>query len=133
MGQRITWAHILDSTIFFCNSGEHKITPENEGLSPVLNELSPEENPDLSTKTIVSGDNGDTGDKLNYIMEGQDDICNKGINSINNNCINYPKPSDLRIEHYHPFYYCKEHPKFQNVHFEVIERPLILSKAHQPK
>ena len=58
------------------NSGEHKLSPENEslspyfdGLSPVSNKLSPEENDDLSKKSNISGDTGHTGDKLDYIVE----------------------------------------------------------------
>jgi hypothetical protein len=34
----------------FGNSGEHKLSPENESLSPVLNELSPDNIQDLNTK-----------------------------------------------------------------------------------
>ena len=51
-------------------SGEHKIIPENENLSPYLdslspvsNELSPEDIQNLSTKSNDSGDAGHTGDK----------------------------------------------------------------------
>jgi hypothetical protein len=85
-------------------SGEHKVTPENEGLSPyfdslspVSNELSPEENQDLSTKSNNSGDTGYTGDKSDYIMEdkNEDSINNSTI--INKTCIDCPIPSDKNI------------------------------------
>ena len=48
-------------------------------------------------------------------MEGKDDVFDSSDNSSNtsNTCINCPKPSDSRIGHNHPFYYFKEHPKFQ--------------------
>jgi hypothetical protein len=40
---------------------EHKITPDNESLSP-------EENKDLSTNSNDSGDIGHAGDKSGYIL-----------------------------------------------------------------
>jgi hypothetical protein len=33
---------------------------------------------------------------------------------------NYQDPADHRIGHNHPFYYCKEHPKVQNINLESI-------------
>jgi hypothetical protein len=118
-------------------SGEHNISPENENsspyldsLSPVSNELSPEEEEALSTNSLNSGDAGYTGDKLGYIMEDIDEESDNSIN-INNKCINCPKPSDSRIEYNHPFYYCKDHSNFQNIHLEVIESHLILAKDHK--
>ncbi len=47
------------------DSGKHKMTPENNGLSP-------EQNSDLSTKMNTSGDNGDNGDILMYFRKTQD-------------------------------------------------------------
>jgi hypothetical protein len=52
------------------NSGEHKLSQENEslspyfdGLSPISNELSLDNIQDLNTKTNHSGDTGHTGVK----------------------------------------------------------------------
>ena len=123
------------------NSGEHKISPDNENLSPyfdslspVLIKLSPEENRNLSTKTNNSGDTGHTGDKLNHIMEGKNDVGNNSNSSIiTDQCINCPITSGHRIGHSHPFYYCKEHPKFQNINYEEIKRHIQYSKVHQTK
>ncbi|MGN6346421.1 MAG: hypothetical protein ACTHKC_10400 [Candidatus Nitrosocosmicus sp.] len=64
---------------------------------------------------------------MEYIEEGIDTY----TSSLSNQCINCPKLSDPRIGHKHPFYYCKEHPKFQNINLEVIERHLILTKDHK--
>jgi hypothetical protein len=47
------------------------LTPYLDSLSPVLGKMSPDKNQDLGTKTIVSGDSGDTGDKLNYIWKAR--------------------------------------------------------------
>lgn len=59
-------------------SGEHKMTLENdrlspvlEGLSPDLQELSPEESKDLSTKYDETGNTGDTGDKYRLLIDKQ--------------------------------------------------------------
>ncbi len=117
-------------------SGEHKISPENESLSPyfdslspVSNKLSPEEYHDLSTK---SDDSGDTGNKSDNIVENTDvrEINNYNDNNIHKNC-NCPYPSDPRIKYNHPFYYCKEHPEFENIYLKVIENHLILAKDHK--
>jgi hypothetical protein len=120
------------------NSGKHKLSPENESLfpyfdslSPVSNELSPEENQGLSTKSYNSGDIGHAGDKSDYIMYNKNDVSNNSSMGINNTCINCPIPSDPRIAHTHPFYYCIEHPKFINIHLETIEHHLIFSKDHK--
>jgi hypothetical protein len=61
------------------NSGEHKMSPDNEklspylhGLSPVSDKLSPEEKQDLSVTSVVigdTGDTGDTGDKFGIVEE----------------------------------------------------------------
>jgi hypothetical protein len=63
------------------NSGEHKKTPDSyimssylDSLSPVSIELSPEENQDLSTNSHNAGHTEDTGDKIDRIMEGKDDV-----------------------------------------------------------
>ena len=92
-----------------------------------------EENKDLSTDLLNSGDNlSETGDKSGYISEDKNKVSiNYSDNHISNKCINCSIPSDTRIIHNHPFYYCKEHPKFQNIHLEVIESNLILAKDHK--
>ncbi len=36
-----------------------------------------------------------------------------------------------RMRHNHPFYYCKEHAKVQNIYSEVIESNLIRFKDHK--
>ena len=51
-------------------------------------------------------------------------------NSINTSCI-ITKHLDLRIGHNYPFYHYKEHPEYPNIHLEVIESHLILSKDHK--
>ncbi|HEY6534808.1 MAG TPA: hypothetical protein VIY08_03220 [Candidatus Nitrosocosmicus sp.] len=81
--------------------------------------------------SISSGDNSfETRDKSEQIMENTDES-NNHISSLSNQCINCPKPTDTRIMHNHPFYYCIEHPKFENIHLEVIESHLILAKDHK--
>ncbi len=34
---------------------------------------------DLSTKSIISGDTGDTGDKLGYVMEDKEDVSDNRV------------------------------------------------------
>ena len=96
------------------NSGEHKITPENESLSPYLEEMSPEkvglspvDMEDLSTKYNSSGDTGHSGD----------------ISTI-------PVEKDKRIGFKETLYYCKQHTNVQNIHLEEIERHIKYSKDH---
>jgi hypothetical protein len=120
------------------NSGEHKLSPENEnlspyfdGLSPVSSKLSPEENDDLSTKYNVSGDTGYTGDKLDHIVEDKDNFPVNEYRSINNACIDCPKSSDPRIGHIHPFYYCTEHPNVKSIYRETIEQHILYSTLHK--
>jgi len=85
---------------------------------------------DLSTKSNNSGDTGYTGDKLSYIIEEKTDFLNNTSDSASNICINCSMPTDSRIGYNHPFYYCKGHPKVQNIHLEVIESHHILAKNH---
>lgn len=62
-------------------------------------------------------------------MEDEEDVSENSANSnTNNSCVNCLKSSDSRIMHNHPFYHCKEHPKFENIYLEVIESQLILAK-----
>jgi len=117
-------------------SGKHKMSPENESLSPYLdclspvsNELSPDQNQDLSTNSLSSGDSGDTGDKSDYVMEDNENE-NEDDSSINRNC-NCQVPLDPRIGLNHPFYYCKDHPKVKNIHLDSISHHLEYSKDHK--
>jgi hypothetical protein len=100
--------------------------PDFDVLSPVSKSPSPEVKDIINTNSLNSGD---TGDKSDYIIGDKDKVCDKG-SIINNTCINCPKISDSRIRQNHPFYYCKGHPKFQNIHLEVIKSHLILAKDH---
>ena len=58
------------------NSGEHKLSPENESLSPyfdglslVLDKLSPDNQDNTSNKSIKTGDNGKTEDEFDIVEE----------------------------------------------------------------
>jgi hypothetical protein len=62
-------------------------------------------------------------------MEGKDEESDN--NRINNNTCNCLKSIDPRIRHKHPFYYCIEHPEFQNVNLESIIHHLLYSKDHK--
>jgi len=84
-----------------------------DSLSPVSSKLSPEDSIESSTKSNNSGDTGHTGDKSAYIKDMDEDN-NRSDSNISKKC-NCPKPLDSRIVHNHPFYYCIEHPKFQNI------------------
>jgi hypothetical protein len=96
--------------------------------------FSPEENRDLNTKPSDSGGTRYTGDKLGYLLEGKEDVFDNRSNSnINNAFITCPKPSDPRIEHNHPFYFCKEHSKFQNSYLESITHHLLYSIDHNSR
>jgi hypothetical protein len=64
-------------------------------------------------------------------MEDKKEVINSHTSSLSNQCINCKKPSDSRIKHSHPFYCCKEHPKFENIYLEVIESHIILAKDHK--
>ena len=39
-------------------------------------------------------------------------------------------PSDPRIIHNHPFYYCKEYPKVENIYLESIQHHLECPADH---
>ena len=118
------------------NSGEPKMSLDNESLSPyldslspVLGKVSPEENQDLSTKTMVSGDSGDSGDNFN-ILEGGEKEDNSKKKDIEEN-----SPSsevvDQLIGYREPFHYCIQHPRVQNIYREEIERHILYSIDHQ--
>jgi hypothetical protein len=98
----------------------------------VSDNLSPNQNQDLSTKSNNSGDTGYTGDKLGYIMDDKKYVSgNRSNNNSNNVCIKYLKPSDLMIIHKHPFYYCIEHPDFKNINLDTIEHHLLYHTDHK--
>lgn len=83
-----------------------------EGLSPVSDWLSQDGIKDLSTKSDETGDNGHTGDKLNISTEEGKDIDHTKETPSSN--------MDELIGYKVPFYYCKEHPKFENIHKEEV-------------
>jgi hypothetical protein len=86
------------------------LTPYFEEMSPENNGLSPEQNSDLSTKLNTSGDNGDTGDIFKKLEEEGDDKINSILGGTANQNV------DHMIIYKEPFYYCKHHPKVQNIH-----------------
>jgi hypothetical protein len=111
-------------------SGEHKMSPENEGLTPYLIEmspgnsgLSPGENSDLSTKQDASGDNGDTGD-ISCISIEEDDKTKDDVKETEG------LEPDQMIGFREPFWYCKQHPHVQNIHREEIEHHIQYSTEH---
>ena len=57
-----------------------------------------------------------------------DNISNNNISNVYINC---PKPSDPRIKHDHPFYFCIEHPEFQNINLDSIMHHLEYSTEHK--
>ena len=92
-------------------------------LSPVSSNLSPEEKEHLSTKSNNPRDTGHTGDKLDVIIEEEEktnDDVKENLDSNTNRLIGYKAP----------YYYCKEHPKFINIHSETIEHHLKFSNDH---
>jgi hypothetical protein len=64
-------------------------------------------------------------------MKNKDKVSEINLGAINNSCINCPKSSNTKIDHNHPFYYCKEHPKFLNINLEVIENHLMFANDHK--
>jgi hypothetical protein len=112
-------------------SGEHKMSPEKESLTPYLEEMSPEKDmmsPDnqdgTSTESVKSGDNGDIGDISNILVEECDDKINGILGGTTNQNV------DHLIIYKEPFYYCKYHPKVQNIHRDEIEHHIQYSKDH---
>ena len=89
--------------------------------------VSPEIIQELSTNFNDSGDSGDSGDKSTYVIEGDD---KEDDSDLNKNC-NYQEPVDLRIGFNYPFYFCKEHPKVQNIYLESISHHLECSTDHK--
>ena len=110
-------------------SGEHKMSPENESLTPYLEEMSPEKDrmspdnqDDASSKPIKSGDNGDTGDISRISIEEDDKTL----------VVKETEGSDIEsmIGFREPFWYCKQHPPVQNIHREEIEHHIQYSTEH---
>ena len=55
-------------------------------------------------------------------MEGKDEKSDNSRSSrINNTYINCPTSSYPIMGDMHPFYYCKEHLKFQNIHLSYLK------------
>jgi hypothetical protein len=109
-------------------SGEHRMSPEKGGLYPYFEEmspgnngLSPEQESDLSTELNTSGD---TGDIFRKPEEGGDDKTNRFLGRNTN------QNMDHLIAYREPFYYCKHHPKVQNIHREEIKHHIQYSKEH---
>jgi hypothetical protein len=105
-----------------------KVYPYVDRLSPVSDKLSPENIEDLSTNSHNTGDNGHTGDKSEYFIEEDND---KEDDSNTNKKCNCQVSTDPRIGHNHPFYFCIEHLKFQNIHLEAIIHHLLYSQDHK--
>jgi len=85
----------------------------------------------LSTSSNNSGETGYTGDKSDYIVEDNDkESNNRSDSTISKNC-NCHISADPRIGHNHPFYFCKDHPKVQNIHSETIEYHLLYQVDHR--
>ncbi len=155
------------------DSGENKISPENESLSPYLEDLSPAkeklspEDPEVSsTESMETGDIGDNGDISNIIEKEVDNTKAEAEVTDNippdnqhvasnisldakdneytsntlemkpeNNADTREAPSSTvvaeMIGYTEPFFYCKQHPKVQNIHKEEIERHILYSTEHQ--
>jgi len=83
----------------------------------------------LSTKSNHSRDNGDTGDKLDILLdekeEGEQDkssgLVEESFTSNKYNLIGFREP----------FYYYKEHPNFGNIYKETIEQPILYSTVYK--
>ena len=93
-------------------SGKHKMTPENESLTPYLEEMSPEKdrmspvNQDYaSRKSNSSGDTGHTGVISHMSKEEVDKTADIKKNAGSD--------IDQMIGYREPFWYCKQHPKVQ--------------------
>lgn len=111
-------------------SGEHRMSPENESLTPYLEEMSPEKdrmspgNQDYATsKSNSSGDNGDNGD-ISHISKEEGDKTKDDVRETAGSEI------DHIIGFREPFYHCKQHPHVQNIHREEIEHHIQYSREH---
>ena len=116
------------------NSGEHKMSPDNESLSsyfdslsPVSNSLSPEANPDFSTNSDDSGNTGHTGDKLDIMIEEEAEEDKTNDYTMENS----GSKTDSLIGYRKPFYFCKEHPGVENIYRETIEQHILYSTVHK--
>jgi hypothetical protein len=79
-------------------------------MSPENNDVSQDNNKNLSTESIKSGDTGDNGVISPMPMATEED--------------------NERIGFREPLYYCKQHPRVQNIHLEEIEHHMQYSKEH---
>ena len=112
------------------DSGENKITPVNNTLSPYIGELSLEINnmspgkaEELSIEKDIPGDSGDSGDNSqSFVSDANQDISdkNKELDQL-----------ELTIGYKHPFYYCKQHPQIENIHYDEIVDHIQRSYLHK--
>ncbi len=63
-------------------------------------------------------------------MKEKNDVSDTSSSNSNGTCIDCKISSDSRIRHNHPFYYCIEHPEFQNIYLETIEHHLLYHTDH---
>jgi hypothetical protein len=82
----------------------------------------------LSANSLKSGY---TGVKSDYVLEDNDKEPNTSTDSNTDKTCNCQGLVDHQIKHNHPFYYCKEHPKFQNISLKSISHHLELSTDHR--
>lgn len=115
------------------DSGTNKMSPHTyslspylDGISPESNEMTPIKNHNSSIKSDKAGDIGDTGDRSEEVVLQ----CTSSNNLDGNQKIDELLSSQPNIGYKNPFYYCKQHPKVQNIHFDEIKRHLELSKDH---
>ena len=66
----------------------------------------------------------DTGDKLDVMIEKED-------KTNDNTRENSGLKTDGLIGYRAPFYYCKEHPKVENIYRETIEQNILYSAVHK--
>ncbi len=112
------------------NSGEHKMSPENESLTPYLEEMSPEKDKmspgnrdDASIKSNSSGDTGHSG-VIPYISKEEVDKTKDDVKETEGS------ETDKMIGFREPFHYCRQHPHVQNIHREEIDHHIRYSKEH---
>lgn len=121
------------------NSGNSSIpilSPKNEKLSPFFRNITPDYNIVTSNKVEstsasdnIFGDTGDTGDKVQKSDLAGSNYDNND-DKVEQEKINELLKSEPKIGYIHPFFYCREHPKVKNIHFDEIRRHLQLSKDH---
>ena len=73
--------------------------------------------------SVLNRSYGYTGDKLDVMIE-EEDKTNDDTRE------NSDSKTDSLIGFREPFYYCKEHPKVENIYRETIEQHILYSKDH---